>query len=130
MWVIWNGVTVAWELEWFDKKDGELRGSTFLKDFGEEDMRPVLLVDDQSVCGGAYPLDEARAARLQELVDIQIDLGKYDYFLGATDTGLTEPDKSIKASDFPEHEVWYPAPRSLSEIFGELTEVTPRRKAT
>ncbi|RWM16675.1 MAG: hypothetical protein E5X53_20900 [Mesorhizobium sp.] len=113
MWVIWSGVTVAWELEWFDKKGERLSGSILLKNFGEEDMRPVLVVDDQSLCGGYYPIDEARAARLLELTDIAIDLGKYDYFLGAADTGLTEADRSIDPSDFPEQEVWYPTPRAL-----------------
>lgn len=127
MWVIWNGTTVAWELEWFDKSD-ELRGSIFLEKFGEEDMRPVLLVYDNSIFEGAYPLDEARAARLQELIDVEIDLGKYDYFIGVVDTGLTKPDRFIKASDFPEHEVWYPPPRFLSGAFKEAAAVTPKRK--
>ncbi|MER9307119.1 hypothetical protein NKJ06_26050 [Mesorhizobium sp. M0293] len=63
MWVIWNGATVTWELEWFDKKDEKLAGRIFLNDFSEEDMRPVLLVDDPSLCGGYYPIDEARSAR-------------------------------------------------------------------
>jgi hypothetical protein len=129
MWVIWNGVTVAWELEWFDKEDEKLAGHTFLEPFGEEDMRPVLLVDDPSLCGGYYPIDEARAARLRELADVTVDLGRYDYFLGAADTGLTEPDRSINPSDFPEGEVWYPAPRSLPEAFKAAVEVTPKRKA-
>jgi len=128
MWTIWNGVTVAWELEWFDKKDEKLSGSIFLKDFGEEDMRPVLLVDDQSLCGGHYPIDEDRAARLPRLTDIMIDLGKYDYFLGAADIGLTEPDRSINPSDFPKNEVWYPAPRSLPAVFKGAVKATPKTK--
>ncbi|RUW76982.1 MULTISPECIES: hypothetical protein [unclassified Mesorhizobium] len=128
MWVIWNGVTVAWELEWFDKKDEKLAGRTFLEGFGEEDMRPVLHLDDPSLCGGYYPIDEARAARLCELTEVVVDLVRYDYFLGAADTGLTKPDGSIDPSNFPEGEVWYPAPRSLPEVFKGAVEVTPKRK--
>ncbi|MER9139862.1 cloacin immunity family protein [Mesorhizobium sp. M0830] len=128
MWVIWNGATVTWELEWFDKKDEKLAGRIFLNDFSEEDMRPVLLVDDPSLCGGYYPIDEARSARLRELSDVMIDVGRYDYFLGAVDTGLTEPDRSINPNDFPQSEVWYPAPRSLPDAFKGAEEVAPKRK--
>jgi hypothetical protein len=58
----------------------------------------VLLVDDQELGEGAYPIDEARAARLTALTGVQIDLESYSYFLGVGDTGLTAPDRSIQSN--------------------------------
>jgi hypothetical protein len=73
----------TWELSWFEKNGDALIGDLELPMLSDADASRIVNFDFSEGLGAEFPLDELVARRLRDLTGIEVDLVRWDYFLGA-----------------------------------------------
>lgn len=74
----------SWTLSWFDPKTEKLVGEVEIKSLSGFMAAKVLGVPEDQILGGEFPIDSARAERLEAATGRHSEIDQYDYFLGAT----------------------------------------------
>ena len=70
-------------LSWFEKEGDALIGEVELRQLSDEDASRILDFDFKEGLGAEFPLDDRRANLLSAVTNEQIDIERWDYFLGA-----------------------------------------------
>lgn len=74
----------VWTLSWFDPAKEHLVGTEDFPRLSDSEVAQILAVALDDVLGGEFPIDRTRADRFQRSTGYLMQVGLFDYFLGAT----------------------------------------------